>query len=256
VGNTAFGLPFKFWLVPAGNVPTYGTESTKPSSIVGSQTNCGTVGNADRITIQGGSGAYAYRNTAASCGWAGSLETGSGMIPAKAYYYNNKTAATRTLVLAGEADTTGVGIPSVNVPAPTVSGGSASTQYSWRDPRDVARNKLNLLAAGFTGGTVGASDRVSEQGGSGQYFYYRTSDGTWQGSLTAVIAGKAYYIVNKHFGHPFSYQYNASGVGITMPAPDFSKGDATNMKVTTKPAVTPAVKNHATADTKQHNATK
>ncbi len=256
VGNTAFGLPFKFWLVPSGNVPTYGTESTKPSSIVGTQTNCGTISNADRISVQGGSGVYAYRNTNASCGWAGTLETGSSMTPAKAYFYNNKTAATRTLVLAGEADTTAVGIPAVNIIAPAVSGGSASTPYSWRDPRDIARNKLNLLAATFTGGTIGGSDRVAEQGGTGTYFYYRTSDGTWQGTLPQVTAGKAYYIVNKHFGHAFSYQYVASGAAVTMPETPALRGDAAIQKVTAPPAVTPSVKNHSTADTKPTTSTK
>lgn len=256
VGSTPFGLPFKFWVVPAGNVPTYGTESFKPSSIVGTQTNCGTISGADRISAQGGSGQYGYRNSAASCGWAGTLETGSGMTPARAFYYVNKTAATRTLVLAGEADTTAVGIPSVTILAPSVAGASASTPYSWRDPRDVARNKLNLLAATFTGGAIGTSDRVAEQGGSGTYFYYRTSDNTWQGTLPAVVAGKAYYVVNKHVGHPFAYQYAASGVPVTMPEPGLIGGDATISKVAAPPAVTPQVKNHSTADTKHTTSTK
>jgi hypothetical protein len=213
-GNTAFGLPFRFWLVPSSERPLYGTESSKPSSIIGNQVECGTVGNADRITVQGATGGYAYRNTAASCGWAGSLETGSGMIPSKAYYWNRGVVwEPRYLIVAGDADTTAVGIPSCVIPAPIISGGSASLQYSWRDPRVLPRDRLNLLQNEFTGGAVSVSDRVVEQGGAGRFFYYRTgaNPAEWSGSLDEVAPGKAYFIVNKHFGHPWTYRYAASG---------------------------------------------
>ncbi len=40
ISTLSFGLPFKFWNVNAG-VPEYGNESTKPSSIIGAQTNPG-----------------------------------------------------------------------------------------------------------------------------------------------------------------------------------------------------------------------
>ena len=205
---TQFGLPFKFWYVPTGNVPTYGTESRKPSSIVGSQANCGTIVTADKITRQD-NGHYAYRNSGSSCAWVNPLETNSEMEPGRAYWYQNNTHANRNLVLAGEADTTAAGIPTVTIAA------NSNTPYSWRDPRELANNKLNLLAQGFTGGTVISSDRVISQASAGTSFYYRTSDGTWQG-LATVSPGTSYWVKNNH-ATPWNYTYNATGVPIIVP---------------------------------------
>ena len=78
-GNTAFGLPFKFWAVPAGNVPTYGTESTQS---LGHRRRPDEL----RHDLHGGPGLsdggnFAYRNSASSCGWAGTLETVGGYGP-------------------------------------------------------------------------------------------------------------------------------------------------------------------------------
>ena len=206
--KTAFGLPFKFWAVPAANAPRYEIESTKPSAIIGAQSDCGTISTADRVSQQGGS--YAYRNAASSCGWAGTLETGGAMIPGKAYFYFSWSMVPgRRLVLAGDADTTGTAFVTTPIPAPAIAGGAYSVPYSWRDPRDVARNKLNLLAATFTGGAINTSDRVSEQGGA--YFWYNDTSSDWAGTLTGVKPGKAYYIINKHAGHAWTYSYTASG---------------------------------------------
>ena len=238
-------------MVPAGNVPTYGTESTRPSSIVGAQTNCGTISTGDRIVLQGGN--YAYRTCTGT--WSGTLESGAGMTPSKAFFYNNKTAATRTLVLAGEADTTGIGIPSVNVPAPASAGGSASVAYSWRDPRDRPRNTLNLQASGFRNGTISTSDRVVEQQGS--YFYLSSSTNLFAGGLAGVTAGKAYFIVNKHFGQPaWGYQYLATGAAVTMPEGGAIRGDATTQKLGASPKVTPTVKTAPKVDAKPTTSTK
>src|SRR5512140_2823341 len=65
---TQFGLPFKFWNVPSGNVPQYGTESRKPSSICGTQPNCGAIGTADRIMRQDNQ-QFAWRRTDIGCAW-------------------------------------------------------------------------------------------------------------------------------------------------------------------------------------------
>jgi hypothetical protein len=211
---TSFGLPFKFWFVPTGNVPTYGTENRRPSSIVGTQTTCGSASGADRIVRQD-NGNFAYR-VSPGCTWTGSLETGAYyMEPGRAYWYRNGSGATRNLVLAGEADTTGAGIPGVLVQGPS-SPGLLNTAYSWRDPRDVNRARLNLLAQGFLGGTATTSDKVLAQVG-GASFYYLTNTSTWGGTLATVSPGVAYWIQNKHVGSNWTYTYNASGVPIVQP---------------------------------------
>lgn len=211
---TAFGLPFKFWFVPSGNIPTYGTESRKPSSIVGSQAACGSASGADRIVRQDGE--FAFRLSPA-CNWSGALETNpADMEPGRAYWYRNNTGSNRNLVLAGEADTTAGGIPTFTIFAPAPNG-TQSQPYSWRDPRDVAVNRLNLLAQGFTGGSVSTSDKVLTQGGAGTFAYYNTTTNAWAGTLSSVTPGTAYWIQNKHTGHPWNYTYNASGVPIIIP---------------------------------------
>lgn len=219
-GSTPFGLPFVFWDVPTGNIPTYGVESRKPSDIIGTQAACGTVTTADRIVQQGGTAPFAYRNSATSCAWAGALETAAAaMTPGRAYWYVNKTGANRTLVLAGEADITGVGIPTIAVNAPSTPTSANNVPYSWRDPRDVPREQLNLLAAGFRGGTISTSDRVTEQGGGARSFYRLTAGaGSWGGTLPSVVPGNAYWIVNKHYGlSAWNYTYLANGSAISLP---------------------------------------
>lgn len=209
--STAFGLPFQFWAVNVSNVPVYGSESIKPSDVLGDQLNHGTISSADRIQKQG-SPDFGYISTASV--WSGALQTGNGgngtMEPGKAYWYINKSGAARTLVLAGEVNNSGT-YDTLFVNAPSVPG-LANTALSWRDARIVANNNLNLVAQGFTGGTISSSDRVQEQGGT-NFFYYNGS--AFAGGLAAVTPGKAYWIINKHVNHTFNYIYNASGV----PAP-------------------------------------
>ena len=77
----AFGLPFKFWNVVA-NVPQYGTESTRPSSIIGAQINPGSFTTADRIVNQN-TAQFAYR-LAPGNNYTGTLETAATMTPAMA----------------------------------------------------------------------------------------------------------------------------------------------------------------------------
>jgi hypothetical protein len=235
---TQFGLPFKFWFVPTGNVPTYGTESRAPSSIVGSQTNCGTTSTADRISRLD-NGQSAFRSSPA-CGWIGSLETSVGMEPGHIYFYQNKSGANRNLVLAGEADTTGVGIPTVTISAPATAGATSSTPYTWRDPRDVAREHLSLLTQGFTGGTNASnSDRILSTSGSS--CYYSTTSSSWQGSLLVVSPGAAYFIQNRHVGHTWGYTYNATGQPIITPGAN-NNGPALLQKISApvRPTATPS----------------
>jgi len=135
-------------------------------------------------------------------------------IRVRAYWYRNGSGATRNLLLAGEADTIGVGIPTVVVQGPS-SPGLLNTAYSWRDPRDVSRRRLNLLDQGFLGGTATTSDKVLAQVG-GASFYYLTASSTWGGTLFGVSPGIAYWIQNKHVGNTWAYTYNASGVPIVQ----------------------------------------
>lgn len=217
-----FGLPFQFWDVPANNIPTYGVESRFPSDIVGAQTNGGTALSADRITRQE-NGLFAYRTGAGV--WSGALETGAvNMDPGRAYWYINKSGVARSLVLAGQVNNGNYGV--VAVPPPVAAGGTNSTPYSWRDARDVPMAQLGLITDGFLGGTAITSDRVQDQSG-GQFAWYRTSDNTWQGTLTVVRPGRAYWIQNKHVGHPFNYGYEADGSPISLP----NSGDMQDIQV-------------------------
>jgi len=204
--STAFGLPFKFWEVAAG-VPQYGVESTSPSDIVGNQSNPGSSTSADAIVRQGGD--FAYRDNGTGL-WAGGLEDDAGMIPFEAYWYANKSGAARTLVLAGEVDNAG-NYGNKLISAPTTSGGAASVSYSFRDSRNVPVELLALVEAGFTGGTTAiTSDALVEQGG--YQLAYLVPPGEWdfggEGEpFHYITPGKAYWIVNKHMGHPWNYNY-------------------------------------------------
>jgi hypothetical protein len=212
--STPFGIAFRTWDVPTAGVPSYGVNSTDPSDIVGDQTNCGTLANADRILRQD-NGEFAIRNSTAGCGWTQLLQTNHNMIPGRPYWYQNRTGANRDLIIAGEADiTTTYG--TVTVTAPLVNGGLVSTPYSWRDPRSRDRADLQLLAAGFTGGTIATSDRCLAQVG-GLFFYRRTSDNTWQGGLAGSDPGLAYWIQRKFVGN-YTYTYDpTSNADLQMP---------------------------------------
>jgi hypothetical protein len=207
--STSFALPFVFWDVPVGGIPTYGTVSTNPSDIGGDQLNCGGALTADRILRQD-NGQNAIRNSASGCAWTGGLETGAGMGPGRAYYYQNRTDANRNFVLAGEVNNSGNYLVLL-IPD------NAFTPYGWRDSRSVNRDDLNLLASGFQGGTSSLnSDRVVAQIG-GANFWRRNSDNTWQGGLVTVEPGSAYYIHNRATGNgAWNYNYDASGNSLSV----------------------------------------
>ncbi|HEY3293920.1 MAG TPA: hypothetical protein VGL38_00625 [bacterium] len=203
---TAFGLPFKFWTVQPANSPVYGTESRKPSSIIGTQTTCGDVNPSDRIVRQD-VGRFAYRNVAFDCGWAGQLEANPADVePGRAYWYRNNSGANRTLILVGEADTTAVGVPTVMITGPSTQL-LIPTPYSWRYPRAIPIDRLQLLEQGFTGGDSKTSDKVLSQIG-GLAAVYHTGTNSWRGSLTAVSPGNAYWIQNKHPRHNWTYTFH------------------------------------------------
>lgn len=232
-----FGLPFKFWDVPANNIPTYGVESRRPSDIVGTQANCGNVGSADRIHRQD-TGTFAYRNGTSPCTaapWTGSLETSAvNMDPMRAYWYINKSNAARTLVLAGQVENGSTN--AVAVSAPTVPNTSTYTPLSFKDARDVPNNQLGLVTDGFLGGTIGTSDRLIAQTG-GAFAWFRTSDNTWQGTLTVVNPGRAYWIQNKHLNHTWTYIYEANGTPISDP-----NGGTHDIQVISAPSTKQAAK--------------
>jgi hypothetical protein len=207
-GFTPFGLPFKFWDVPAGGIPSFGIVSTDPSDIVGDQTTCGAFSGVADLIWRQDNGDQAFRTCANV--WQGALQTNSGMVPGEAFWYRNRTASNRNLVLAGEVDNSGnYGLVTMNE--------NGFTEYSWRDSRNVDRSQLNLLTSGFTGGAVsGASDQVWEQGGAGNIFWRRTTDNTWQGLLVTVDPGRAYWVFNRnHANDSWSYNYNPGGALLT-----------------------------------------
>lgn len=241
--STPFGIAFQTWDVPTGGVPSYGVNSSDPSDIVGDQTFCGTLAlTADRILRQD-NGQFAIRNSASACAWTQLLETNHNMLPGRAYWYQNRTGANRDLIIAGEANiTTTYG--TVTITAPAVNGQTVSTPYSWRDPRSRDRADLQLLASGFTGGTISTSDRVLAQVG-GAFFYRRTSDNTWQGTQLTVEPGFAYWIQRKWVG-AYNYTYDpTSNADLTMPGggtkiatskSDLQKIEPVKVKATSKGA--------------------
>jgi hypothetical protein len=232
VYTVGIGLPFVFWDVPTGNVPTYGVESRKPSDILGTQLVCAATSiTADRV-IRQDLGDYSFRQSP-SCIWQLALENASEMEPGRAYQFRTTNQPAKTFVIAGEADTTAIGIPTVTINPNTY------VPYSWRDPREIGVGHLNLHAQGFTGGTFSTpSDKVVEIGGAGNYAWYKTTDNTWQGLLTTVVPGKSYYIVSKH-SPAWSYTYNASGVSLTTPT---KGGESDIMKINKPAAKTTTVK--------------
>jgi len=235
--SVPFGLAFLYWNVPTGNIPSYGDTTKMPSMIVGTQANpCSTSSCSDNIVRQAG-GLSAWRNSTAGNNWVGSLQTTGGtgaMIPAHAYWYRNRSGVLRYMVLAGEADTTATGIPVRTITAPLATGAaSVSTPYSWRDPRAVARDKLNLLQDGFLGDTTSsASDEVAAQQG-GTRFYYLTGTSAWGGTLNNLDPGRAYWIRNRHRLHTWTYTYRANGQPLMMPdgGGEFTKNPAARTTV-------------------------
>jgi hypothetical protein len=215
---TPFGIAFQTWDVPIGNVPSYGVPSTCPSDIEGDQPNCGTLLTGDRILRQD-NGQFAYRNSVTGCSWAGQLETNCGMVPGRAYWYLNRTGVDRPNVVAGEVNNTG---NYANIAMTEL----AFTAYSWRDSRDLDRDDLNLLLAGFTGGALLTSDRTIDQV-NGNFFWRRTSDNTWQGALTTVNPGRAYWVLNRdHANDTWSYNYDASGASASIGGGDVKETKA------------------------------
>ncbi len=230
----AFGLPFKFWDVPAGGIPTYGLVSTNPSDIIGDQTFCGTSGTADQI-IRQDNGQFARRLTPPTCGWFGTLEANSNMLPGRAYWYWNRTASLRDIVLAGEVDNTG------NYATVTMNLAQYNP-YSWRDSRAVDRDDLNLLAAGFRGGGgAGTSDQVINQTG-GAFFWRNSTLNAWKPDTGPfnVQPGAAFWIYNRNQSGDVAWPYNYDASGASLSRGDSPKGD--NGTPVSKVRTTPTVK--------------
>lgn len=201
----AFGLPFKFWNV-VSNVPEFGNESTRPSSILGTQTALGSFTGADRIVRQDG-GASGYRNSSAV--WTGTLESGAAMTPGHAYYYQNKTGVNRFLVLAGDVQNNndyGIASPLTVTGNPTTA---ESVPLSWRDSRNIPISTAvgpQLVAQGFTGGSFTTSDNIVDQAGGAARV--DAAGLVWAGSLTQLVPGHAFYILNRvHANNSWNYNY-------------------------------------------------
>jgi hypothetical protein len=207
VGATAFGLPFEAWQV-TGGIPTYGTASFKPSSVIGAQLNegnaFGTTG--DKIAAQvGGTSAWILSS---SHTWTGTMESGSTLTPGNCFWVQNRSAAAYDVVLAGQVHNGGYtpGQP-INVPGAL----NSSVPVSWREARILAPSTLGLMADGFTGGNppfYNDSDKLVCQNPSTSA-YVNVAGTFWGGTLTGIIPGKAYWIQQKHAGHPWTYTYDS-----------------------------------------------
>lgn len=193
---TAIGLPgfYYFAIASAPCWYAWGVSSSRPSDIVGDQTSPGTATAADRIVRQD-NGQFAYR-LVPSLAWVGSLETTGGMILGRAFWYVNKSGSSRDLVLSG------VGDP---IPPPLLIPGNSWTPISFPILTPFTVSTLGLLSDGLVGGTATTSDRLVSQVG-GQSAYYRMSPPGWQGTLTSVAPGAAYWIQNRR-PMPWTYTY-------------------------------------------------
>jgi len=220
-GFTAFGLPFQFWDVPGGGIPTYGSESVDPEDICGDQPICGPVqGAADLIWRQDGD--LAWRRCS-DLTWQGNLHDNPAMNPGEAFWYRARAGANRNLVLAGEVNNSG------NYGSVIMNEGGF-TEYSWRDSRNLTPVGLNLITSGFIGGPVsGTSDQVWEQGGAGNFFWLRSTDTSWQGVLATVDPGRAYWVLNRaHAGNnSWPYTYNPGGALLTNDSAPVMKDNGT-----------------------------
>jgi len=244
---TPFGLPFIFWDVPGSNVPTYGSESRCPSDIIGSQAGAGYSFTADLVLRQGGD--YAYRDTTLGNAWTGYLEDNCSMDPAGAYYFDNHSGFDKTLVLAGDAEFTATGIPETFILAklgPNIED-QTFTPYSWRDPREMPMSQLGLITAGFQGGaSQNESDQIWMQGGD--LAWYNTTTSTWEGFLTSVTPGSAYWISSMHEDLVnFGYFYTYDGTGSALRHAPSSRA-AVISKVRPKVAPHAPVKAHAASN--------
>jgi len=239
-GFTAFGVAFRTWTVPVGGIPTYGTDGTKPSDIIGDQAFCDPAGAAtsDRIISQGVGSAIAFRNVLNACAWTSTLETASGMTSSKAYWYRNFQATARDVVIAGEADVTTLPV------ARLIGAGTQTvpnyTPYAWRDPRSRNRDDLQLVLAGMHAGNAGGSppfgDRLVDQPPA-SVFAIRSSagGGSWVGSLVLVEPGRAYWILNR--AASYNYQYDpTSDATLSMPGGSKFSGSADIQKMATPKA--------------------
>ena len=231
---TPFGLAFKFWDVDAG-IPQYGTESFRPSDIIGDQAIPGGPIDAEKVVKQGGNQAY-RDNSGGPVVWTDPLEDNAEMIPGDAYWFVTIWPESRYLFLCGGVDNSGnYGTTTITAPMATAY---YATPYTWRDSRNVPVDSLGLLEQGFTGdATAIASDKVVMQGGSGLQLNYIEGVG-WDYGFTHIVPGVPYWIVNKHVGHPWNYAY------VGVPALPFFSSDDESVVTGTEPQI--PVKSRAT----------
>jgi hypothetical protein len=171
----------------------------------------GDAGTADRIVRQGGNFAYRWSGAPIPGTWTGLLEDNGEMIPGKAYWYVNLTGANRDIVLAGEVDNAGnYGTASILAPPAVPANGSYANAYSWRDSRIIPMDSLGFtIGTDFIGGDASTSDRIVSQHSGGGLARYLTLTSEWDGqvAIDGILPGNAYWIVNRHSGHPWDYTY-------------------------------------------------
>lgn len=188
---TPFAFPFTYY--DATHTVTYSLNSI----IVGNFTG-GLVFNADWIYDQN-SGSYAYKTTTGS--WSGSLVN---ITPGHAYWARIQGANPAVMAIsAGEVDMTAVNLGTMAA--------NAWTPVGVRDPGTVSLANSSLISSGFTGGAaVFLSDWIYDQN-DGTYAWYSTTLNAWQGSLTQLVPGHAYWVKVASGHNAFTWNYTPSG---------------------------------------------
>lgn len=204
---TMFGVPFVNWDILSGS-PQYGTVSSGRDDIIVDQSVAGTVASADKIVATQG-GASCYRRSSDNA-WQGTL---LNLLRDDVFYYENKgSRPTRTIIIAGEVSNSNALYSStVAVPAPVSPQPSAVTWYSWPDSRTLPINQLELYSSGInTGLTASAADLILSLGPvDAGAFAFCDPAGVWNGTLTQVVPGQAYMIVNQG-PNTWNYSYTYS----------------------------------------------
>jgi len=200
---TPFGLPFIFWQHDERGVPIYDRESFQPSDIIREQATPGDGISGDRIIRQ--YGGISYRDIYRDNVWVGPLEDSRGMIPGQAYWYVNKSGHPLDIYLMGQIEDRGR-YSVLDIQASPVEGGEYAEACSWRISHSVSVSELGFREQGFMGGTFDTSDRIVSQSGDG-FAVYLTESNSWFPEGYQVHPGKAYWIVNKHVDHPWTYEY-------------------------------------------------
>lgn len=191
VGFTYFSLPFTFY-------DASHNETLTLEDVVGNQGRSGSSLTGTKI-LQVGSALNAYRNNNVPPStdlWTGTL---TSFVDNKAYQIKvHSSHPTQTFYFAG----------TVQPEAQTIGTFPIGTSYAVvREAGVVSLSNCDLITSGFRGGNSLTSDKIMKKGTS-LSAWYRTSDNTWQGTLSSIEPGGVYQIINKtQAGQPDAFTW-------------------------------------------------